>query len=215
MLVVDFWRNMWSCSFSVVMIAEPSIVVPQAFLITFFQPHKLKEKYKASNPHRDLTTIGDGDLITLQLGFVRCSNTCLCGRPLALGLVLPEASVPQWCQGSGWEARAQILAAAPAQLAAALGCISWAHSAHFLTSPTLLPLPGSFHHPSLLIFIFFPAFSLERGCWCIFLVNCNGLASMPPPPESRPWSPHSQLLSWKSSPTSTAPMASYRAFCWC
>ena len=66
-----------------------------AFLITFFQPHKLKEKYKASNPHRDLTTIGDGDLITLQLGFVRCSNTCLCGRPLALGLVLPEASVPQ------------------------------------------------------------------------------------------------------------------------
>lgn len=139
-----------------------------AFLITFFQLHKLKEKYKANNPLRDITTISDGDLITLQLGFVRCWNTCFCGLPLALGLVLPEASVPLWCQGSGWEVRAQILAAAPAQLAAALGCISWAHWARFLTSPIHLPLPGSFYHSSLLNFISFPAFCLERGCWCIF-----------------------------------------------
>ena len=185
-----------------------------AFLITFFQLPKLKEKYKANNPLRDLTTTSDGDLITLQLGFVRCWNTCLCGLPLALGLVLPEASVPLWCQGFGWEARAQILAAASAQLAAALGCISWAHWARFLTLPILLPLPGSFYHSSLLNFISFPAFCLERGCWCTFLANWNGLASMPPPPESLPWSPHSQLMSWKSSPNSTAPVVSYLNFCW-
>ena len=67
-------------------------------------------------------------------------------------------------------------AAAPAQLAAALGCISWAHSAHFLTSPTLLSR-APLHPPRTLGGPRLPGQGVHAGRPCYCWLGAKALAT--------------------------------------